>query len=284
MMNIEWIHLHNLLSKANERAVESRKIYQKLDEALRRELGRVIERGPLQGERPADDELDQYEEVRIPEMDDTELANATPMHPSLGVMAGVPAGERLAPRRYVTRWRKILRRNPTDEREVFTYFGAHLHDLCTPGTPLAKQFKTGPSVAMIDRVNEWIAQKQMAYAAKDASKEAETRRTESKKRPKQQKPLAEYLQCEDRQRLIGRIGEVIRDAGPKKVATIIRTLSDMGVLNIGTGEYARLVAALNTTYDTRYCHRNINAYITGQRSQYITGDDLQIIKNLMQTS
>ena len=90
-MNIEWIHLHNLLSKANERAVESRKIYQKLDEALRRELGRVIERGPLQGERPADDELDQYEEVRIPEMDDTELANATPMHPSLGVMAGVPA-------------------------------------------------------------------------------------------------------------------------------------------------------------------------------------------------
>lgn len=279
-MNIEWIHLYNLLSKANERACEAKYIYSLLDEALRRELGRVIERGPLQDERPADDELDQYEEVRVPEIDEIALENATQWHP--GVMAGVPAGERLAPRRYVTRWRKILRRNPTDEREVFPDFRGSLQDLCFPESPLAKQFKTGPRVAMINRVNEWIDRKEAEYAAADAAKEAEKQYTESKKRPKQQKALADFLIVEDKQALIDRIGLVMKDAGPKNVAVVVLVLSAAGWLNVSDGKYAELCRAINDTYRIRHEPRNVVQYITGSRSGKMSNTDKNNMRVILQ--
>lgn len=52
-LDINWIQLHNALTKADKQASYAVKyIYGLLDEALRRELGRVIERGAAPGRTP----------------------------------------------------------------------------------------------------------------------------------------------------------------------------------------------------------------------------------------
>lgn len=89
--------------------------------------------------------------------------------------------------------------------------------------------------------------------------------------------LEDFLLAEDKQALIDRIGTVIAGATPKQVATIVRALSEMGAVRVGTGQYADLFKALKTKHGPR----DIVRYITGDRAKNITQGDIENMKNTL---
>lgn len=127
-ISIDPLHLRMALSKANRRSEDRDYVYSTLDAALRRELGRITQLGPVESKRPAD--LTSYHE-----------------------------DEYYDGKKRVTGWWKILDRNPTNEREVFRYFRDYLCSF-VDGGKLSQFFPVQISEEAELKIRDWISDKE----------------------------------------------------------------------------------------------------------------------------
>ncbi len=116
------------LLEASRHAYNRECVYASLDEAFRRHLG-LVKVGPPEYKKPAD--LASYIEDTV--CDDT-----------LGS---------------VKCWRKVIHRNPEDERKVFPYFKDYVLSIIDNGR-LTAAFPTQIADEAIPKVRDWIVQKE----------------------------------------------------------------------------------------------------------------------------
>lgn len=91
--------------------------------------------------------------------------------------------------------------------------------------------------------------------------------SEKKAKRRHDRPLEDFLLVEDKQALIGRIGPLLTNAKPKRIACVIRALKELSYLALGNNECAEFCRALIRKYNLPEFHpTNVNKYVTGEYS------------------